>query len=216
MFLTRFQMNMARRGAQRLLASPHAMHAAVLAGFPGTTTERVLWRTDPRQHGQDLLVLSPREPDLTHLVEQAGWPTAETWETRPYRGLLSRLENDQSWAFRLRANPVRSLPPAEGDKRGKRVAHITPAQQADWLLRQADKLGFAAGATESPTFRVTESRTTQFSRQGKAVTLGTAVFEGTLRVTDRERFREALVNGIGPAKGYGCGLLTLALVPHGD
>ncbi|MBR7005526.1 MAG: type I-E CRISPR-associated protein Cas6/Cse3/CasE [Candidatus Methanomethylophilaceae archaeon] len=31
-----------------------------------------------------------------------------------------------------------------------------------------------------------------------------------LKVTDADRFRESMVNGIGRAKAYGCGMLTVA------
>ncbi len=44
----------------------------------------------------------------------------------------------------------------------------------------------------------------------KPVVLHTATFEGRLRITDTTAFTERLLNGIGPAKSYGCGLLTLA------
>lgn len=54
------------------------------------------------------------------------------------------------------------------------------------------------------------SRTWRFDRQGKTVTLVTATFESQLRVTDPGALRHTLTHGIGPAKGYGCGLLTLA------
>src|SRR5690606_28031685 len=51
MYLTRFQINPARRNARKLLSSPQAMHAAVRAAFqdaadyerPGA---RTLWRID--------------------------------------------------------------------------------------------------------------------------------------------------------------------------
>ena len=53
----------------------------------------------------------------------------------------------------------------------------------------------------------------QFSKQnGRIVTIRAVVFEGILKVTDAELFRSALASGIGPAKAYGCGLLTLAPV----
>ncbi|MDQ0745874.1 hypothetical protein QF034_000105 [Streptomyces africanus] len=45
---------------------------------------------------------------------------------------------------------------------------------------------------------------------GPRVTLSTATFEGRLRVTDPDTLRASLLGGIGPAKGYGQGLLTLA------
>ncbi|CAM5647175.1 hypothetical protein STENM327S_06149 [Streptomyces tendae] len=38
----------------------------------------------------------------------------------------------------------------------------------------------------------------------------TATFEGRLHATDPDALRATLLGGIGPAKGYGQGLLTLA------
>ncbi len=51
MYLTRFRLNTARSGARKLLASPQAMHAAVMSSFPtllpsDTDGPRVLWRID--------------------------------------------------------------------------------------------------------------------------------------------------------------------------
>src|SRR5690606_7133473 len=104
--------NPRRRGAHKLLSSPQALHAAVMSGFPrqpAATEGRVLWRVDrDRRHRILLYVASPSAPDFTHLVEQAGWPTVQTWDTRRYDDFLSSLQNGQRWAFRLTANPARS------------------------------------------------------------------------------------------------------------
>lgn len=89
MHLTRFRLNTARPGARRLLASPQSLHAAVMASFPrllptdGTAQgPRVLWRLDHNARAEVLLyIVSPDRPDLTHLVEQAGWPAAHSSET---------------------------------------------------------------------------------------------------------------------------------------
>ena len=48
------------------------------------------------------------------------------------------------------------------------------------------------------------------SSRPSRVTLTQATFVGALNVTDSERFKEALTTGLGRAKGYGCGLMTLA------
>ncbi|MFF9147499.1 type I-E CRISPR-associated protein Cas6/Cse3/CasE [Streptomyces sp. NPDC014861] len=45
------------------------------------------------------------------------------------------------------------------------------------------------------------------------VTVATATFEGTLRVTDPVALARTLITGIGHSKAYGCGLLTLAPPP---
>lgn len=42
------------------------------------------------------------------------------------------------------------------------------------------------------------------------VSIDTATYEGSLRVTDPIALARALITGIGPSKAYGCGLLTLA------
>ncbi|MFT2020182.1 type I-E CRISPR-associated protein Cas6/Cse3/CasE [Streptomyces sp. 796.1] len=49
--------------------------------------------------------------------------------------------------------------------------------------------------------------------RGTQVTFHSATFEGHLRVTDPEALTAHLLGGIGPAKAYGCGLLTLAPLP---
>lgn len=217
MLLTRMALNPARRCFRELVASPHRMHAAVLAAFPpdvptSESSGRVLWRVD-RGAGQqaDLYLASPDEPDLTHLAEQAGWPTRPTWETRDYAPLLARLAAGQRWAFRLTANPVRRARPSVDSKR-RLSAHVTAGQQRDWLLVRAAGHGFAvpAGRAGAPDVVVRERRIVQFRRDEATVTLALASYEGVLEVTDPERFRSALVQGIGRAKGYGCGLLTLA------
>jgi CRISPR system Cascade subunit CasE len=220
MYLTRFQFNTARRSARALLASPQRTHAAVLSSFPGDPTSRddtgipggrVLWRVDQHPHQVLLYLVSPDRPDLTHLVEQAGWPTTQAWETRKYAPLLDRLATHDRWGFRLVANPVRNRRGTDGG-RGKRSGHITVAQQTAWLLRQAERGGFRVpeGALGEPDVAVHRRDVLTFTRQGQQVTLTTATFEGQLEILDPDALRARLIGGIGPAKGYGCGLLTLA------
>lgn len=217
--LTRMPLNPARRGTRALLGSPQAMHAAVLAAFPPheDRSQRVLWRVDrDATHSALLYLLSPTQPDLTHLVEQAGWPTISRWESRDYEPLLNRLKADQQWAFRLTANPVRRVRP-EGGGRGKVKAHITAAQQATWLLDRADNHGFhiATDPHGEPAVAVRERRSLRFPRQNQTVSLATATFEGVLEVRDAAALRSTLIEGLGRAKGYGCGLLTLAPLQGG-
>ncbi|GAA3208947.1 type I-E CRISPR-associated protein Cas6/Cse3/CasE [Streptomyces thermocoprophilus] len=116
--------------------------------------------------------------------------------------------------------------------RGFRVAHRTVAQQLEWLLNRCERHGFVipdAAATPpgpglredgagdqapaaGPAVTVVDRDILRFNKRkdGPRVTLSTATFEGRLRVTDPDALRAALLGGIGPAKGYGQGLLTLA------
>src|SRR5690606_2525724 len=254
MFLSRFRINTARPGARRFLSSPQALHAAVMSSFPHLLPSdppvpdapRVLWRLDQRARAEVLLyVVSPDRPDLTRLVERAGWPAAATpdnpgWQSRPYAPLLDRLAAGDTWAFRLTANPVHTIRRKEGEPR-KLTAHLTPVHQMGWLLdderqkrhgfrvceKPADRRLLPEGTTHGKRphpgdryeLAVLDARSLSFDRtrdpggrRGKPVTVVTATFEGRLEVTDPDALRRALTQGIGRARAYGCGLLTLAPV----
>ncbi|WP_432066268.1 type I-E CRISPR-associated protein Cas6/Cse3/CasE [Streptomyces sp. C10-9-1] len=253
MFLTRFRVNTARPGARRLLSSPQAMHAAVMSSFPAllptdTPTPdapRVLWRLDHTAKAEVMLyVVSPDRPDLTHLVEQAGWPAAADdpsqpgWQSRPYTPLLDRLTTGDQWAFRLTANPVHHARRKDGEPT-KRTAHLTPVHQMGWLLKRQESCGFSilekpgdkrllpGGTTHTgqphngDRYELTvrdkralafdKSRSTGSESSRKApVSLVTVTFDGHLEITDPQLMRRTLTQGVGKAKAYGCGLLTLA------
>lgn len=200
------------------LASPQKLHAAVESSFPPDLAEndRNLWRIDRLGSALYLLVLSNRKPDFSHIVEQFGWPGAEQkWETKNYVQLMERIEAGQQWQFRLRANPVHSVKQNSGlhthepVKRGKVYAHVTVQQKEQWLFERAAKYGFNL---QEGSFRVVQQEVRQFLRRRKPVTLGIATFEGILEVVDVTLFLRALACGIGRAKAYGCGLLTIARV----
>ncbi|MDQ0988816.1 type I-E CRISPR-associated protein Cas6/Cse3/CasE [Streptomyces sp. V3I7] len=120
-------------------------------------------------------------------------------------------------------------------RRGFRVAHRTAAHQLTWLHKRAERHGFTIpavhttpgidiGATTdtegttnpAPAVSITARDTLRFRKgtNGPHITLSTATFQGRLRVTNSEALRATLLEGIGPAKGYGQGLLTLAPLPH--
>jgi CRISPR system Cascade subunit CasE len=241
MYLTRAYLNPRRDAAQRLLSSPHRMHAATLACFPeqpvpaASDGGRVLWRLDTdNPHRPILWIVSPARPDLTHIIETAGWPHADTpqWETRPYEPLLQRLATGQRYAFRLTANPTRAIKPdststnATSDsgtrqKRSMRVSHVTVAHQLDWLTRRSQHAGFRlipASATlpgsnqNAVQVELRDRATSKFRKeQGKRpVTISHATYVGALEVADPNALRHALCQGLGHARAYGCGLLTLA------
>ncbi|MFC5662150.1 type I-E CRISPR-associated protein Cas6/Cse3/CasE [Kitasatospora misakiensis] len=236
MFLTRFRVNTARAGARRLLSSPQLLHGAVMASFaeplpPGAPTAgdaaaRVLWRIDHNSRSEVLLYLvSPQRPDLTHLVEEAGWPTTGGWQTFDYGAFLDGLAAGSTWTFRLTANPVHSIRRTP-DEPTKRTAHLTQRHQAAWLLKQQERSGFTV-VEKAPERRllsegdehelvVHRQRSVSFGKNDRVragrhkVTLVTATYDGRLRVTDPDALRRTLTAGLGKAKAYGCGLMTLS------
>lgn len=221
MFMTRMALNPHRRGARKLIASPQVMHAAVLAGFaeppvPAPDGARVLWRIDenPADRRTLLYLISPDKPDLTHLVEQAGWPTTQEWECKRYDKFVAALADGDTWAFRLTANPVHNGRTKTDAARTQRLGHVTYQQQQDWLLSRAERNGFriTLGENDSPDVVVHRRKVHRFQRRENTVTLTQATFDGRLVITDVHAFRQTLVRGLGHGKSYGCGLMTLARV----
>lgn len=241
-YLSRIWINPLRQQSQRLLSQPQAMHAAVLCGLSSQPVEeRVLWRLDtdePRRPG--LLVLTRSRPSWEHLVEQVSWPSAEEpqAETRDYAPLLEKVMPGATFAFRLTANPVQSskrpVKPtksqAEARKRAPRsshrLGHRTVEHQMTWLLQRAESWGVrfptssaAAEGDDAPPadVRITARNRRSFQRraQDSRVVLQVVTYEGHLVAEDAERLRHILLAGIGRAKAYGCGLLTLAPAGHG-
>lgn len=222
MYMSKISLNRRRRGAVTLLGNRHAMHAAVMSSFPpGTPTStdagRVLWRIDRHQDNVDLLVVSPAEPCLAHINDQAGWSTGGAWATREYMPFLRSIDAGQEYIFRLAANPTHRVSFQEGDGVRKQiVGHVTDDQQRQWFLDRAEANGFTVNESSSSTVDdthvelvVLERDTVVFRRNSQRVTLRTASYEGRLTVRDPDLLRHALTHGIGRAKGYGCGLLTL-------
>lgn len=214
MYLTSFDINMARRRAQVLVGSPRMMHGAVQACFPpGALADgRALWRIDRWANRTVLYIVSPAVPDVTHLTEQAGWPALpSTGRTVDYTSFLADIRAGNTYQFRLEANPTHAAP-QDGGKRGKRFGHVTATQQWEWLHRRAPHLGVDLGTEDEPRGYVVSRDIKTFRRDNHDVTLSTAVYEGHLVVQDADLLRAALVGGVGRAKAYGCGLMTLSTV----
>lgn len=229
--LTRISINPARRNGRKLLTNPQAMHAAVRASFPPDIAEdngRVLWRVDPQDHESVLYIVGPEKPTGALIVEQAGWDSRPA-QSADYDRFLNSLMKGQRWHFEIVGNPTYSAP---NGKRGKVKAHVSVRHQLDWLYKQADRAGFALApridddCTDEERARwsagdapMVMERWTDVFGKGKEsrgsrnqVRTAKARFSGTLEVTDAAALRGALINGIGRARAYGCGLLTLAPV----
>lgn len=239
-YFSRVWINPLRPRGREYLQNPRVVHAAILGGFVAQpVTERVLWRlsVDTRASASaplraELLVLSISWPSFAHVVEEAGYVGTPDGAplTRDYSPLLDRVRLGAEFAFRARVNPVQTaLHPvaptasqqrrleAPGLKRGVRVAHRTVASQVTWFTSHAPSWGFEvaelpdSGAADLRVVGREQLAFTKVAGESRhPVRLSTVTVEGRLRVTDREGMLRSLLRGVGPAKAYGCGLLTLA------
>lgn len=229
MFLSKLVLNPRDAKARRDLVSPYEMHRTILSvGFDGTPKAdlgRVLFRADSDPTARTpsvVLIQSSREPTWGKL------PTGYAVDvgTKPFD---PQFRAGQRLRFRLRANPTKRVAVKNtvlGESLGgKRVGLFKENDQLRWLLRHAESNGFKipgswVPATDPetdepirlPNFRVDvipEGRS--FNTKAGAGGWFLAVrYEGVLEVTEPIAFRNTIASGIGPAKGFGFGLLSVA------
>ncbi len=199
MILSRFILDIEHSDARRDLANPYDMHRTVkrLCG-----EETPLWRLESRV----VLMQSETEPAWSKLAEEY---LARDPEQRPFPLEKLRLEGREI-RFRLRANPTVSRKEevnGSKPKRGQRHSIYDEAGQRAWLDRQGARGGFEVLAVE-----ITESGTQRFRKPGGSqnITIHPCLFEGRLRVTDVAAFQKTLREGLGSAKAFGLGMLSIA------
>lgn len=209
MYLSRVQIEEKNRQRVKDLNHLGAYHNWVESSFPdefgsGERT-RKLWRIDKLQGDRYLLVLSEKQPDLDKL---AYYGVANTAASKSYNILLDRLEVGMKLRFRVTLNPVISISTGkQSGKRGKVMPHVTIEHQTKYLMDRSLKNGFQLNENE---FSITERSMEPLKKQKHhPVRLSKVSYEGLLTITDIELFKEALINGIGKKKAYGCGMMTV-------
>lgn len=208
MYLSRIELDLTKNATRRALSSPQVLHAAVENCFNDRVDKnRKLWRLDRLNGKLYLLMVSPKKPDFMAFAKQFA-PAQDGGESRDYLSYINRAQKDKCFNFRLKANPVHNVRDESGE-RGKVYAHVTVEQKKDWLFKKAPNYGFSL---DPDGFDLVETDQLKFFRnkESRPVLIDTAVFEGRLKVTEPDIFIQALTQGIGRAKAYGCGLLTIA------
>jgi CRISPR system Cascade subunit CasE len=215
MYLSRLLLNPRSRQVQREVANPYELHRTIMAAFPKPLPdkERVLHRLDfqPRTGQMILLVQSQLEPDWL-MVEPSYLVRTDPFDPFPnpaVKPLTLPLQANQVLSFRLCANPT--IKKVRRDDKGERrnsnrVPLLREEQQLTWLHKQAEASGFAVLGVSISQPQKQMGR----KKESGAITLYTVQFDGHLQVTDPAAMLEAIKSGIGPAKAFGCGLLSLA------
>lgn len=142
------------------------------------------------------------------------------------RFVLEAPQPGRTLAFRLLANPTKRLrpkdqnaPDRQGGRRDNRYPILKPEDQIAWLINQGNRHGFTIpGIDTHPDVALTPSPRLTGRQTGKRtnqLTIDPVRYDGHLVVTDPDALTTALTTGIGPAKPYGCGLLSLATPRRG-
>lgn len=222
MFLSKLTINVTSREFRRDYADIREMHRTIMSAFPQVLNGQparqahgTLWRLDSTNRGFALYVQSHVQPDWTAL---AGGYLAEPAHVRSIQPVLDAIAPGRKLAFRLVANPTHSVLPngVPGSRgRGKRVPYRTPDKQVEWLAHQGEHHGFVIPLASNGKVDVAPSpcptlRGRKRDQDRGGIVVEPVRYDGHLIITDRDTFATAILNGIGRAKAYGCGLLSLA------
>jgi len=190
--------------------NPYELHRRIWRLFPGEPGEK---RRDPdEQRAGFLFRVEENRPGrpARALVQSRRTPQpAEGIRLVATREFDPQPSTGQQLAFLLTANPIKNVKDQQLEhKPGKRrdtcrVPLIREEEQRAWLARKLE------GAAQIEAVTVLPHQPTFFRRGNRAGKLVTVTFEGVLRVDDPVALVNRLLNGIGPAKAFGCGLMLV-------
>jgi len=207
MYLSRIKLNTDRNDTMRAIASPQILHASIEKCLNNDIKSRSLWRLDFLRENLYLLILSASPPCFDDFAKQFCTEN-ESGVTKPYAQIISGIKEGRHFRFRLKGNTVHSVTGEKG-VRGKVLPHVTEVHKKQWLVKKSAANGFVIADN---SFELIEAGKQKFWRQSKQVEITYGVFEGVLEVEDATLFVKALTQGIGRAKAYGCGLITIMSV----
>ncbi|MDP8243564.1 MAG: type I-E CRISPR-associated protein Cas6/Cse3/CasE [Candidatus Hinthialibacter antarcticus] len=230
MYLSRLMLNPENRQVQKDLSDCHNLHRTLLRAFEfdeksdfPRNSVGLLHRTDidPRARMPVVLAQSNIKPDWSNIEGRFKRYFVSYEEARDIKSVESAyqgLKQEQVLSFRLRANPTRKVNtksnPDGTKSNGRREPIRGDREQIDWLKRKGDQAGFtllsvALNQDVLDMRSLTETAMQVGEKNTHRMTFHSVLYEGRLRITNVDLFQDALRKGIGPAKAYGFGLLSI-------
>ena len=227
LYLSQILLDSRERRIWRVLQSPYRMHAAIMQAFPGQKPHLagVLFRIEMGQNNIFIpfLVQSRVRPEWNYLIEQYG----SAVQLHPVKDISDlKFTQGQQLRFCLRANPIVTKKDNKGrlNKKGKaktcRLPILIESHQLEWIRKKGlcvrrdkkDGTSVSGGFKVLQCLSINEPAWVHHKQGQKApIKIGTVIFQGILRVTEPDAFlQNTVIRGIGPAKAFGCGLLSLA------
>lgn len=213
MYLSRVEIDINNRRKMKDLTHLGCYHAWVEDSFPNSSSNenrpRKLWRIDNIYDKYYLLVLSENKPDIEK-IEKYGLESSA--EIKTYDGFLDSLEEGMRAKFKIKLNTVRAYKDEKNPTKRGRIMPVPSDKLNEFLIDKATRNGFEVkpgdffiSNIDKEYFMHTDKGETKKSRKD----IVSATYEGILTITDLEKFKASLINGIGKKKAYGCGFLTI-------
>ncbi|CAM5648827.1 CRISPR-associated endoribonuclease Cse3 [Streptomyces viridochromogenes] len=205
--IARIRLNPHSRDVQRDLRDATQMHRTVMRMVPDNLGDA------PRQQGGLLYRLEETDTSSTLLVQAAtldparlpaGYGQADVKSLAP---MFTALRKGLGVRYRIVLNPAKRerLSLEAMGKRG-RIMPLSGAEADQWWLRRAAEAGLDLHVMTPTSMEPARPR----GRDAPRMRHSLLRYDGTATVTDPDALETAVVHGIGRAKAYGAGLLSLA------
>lgn len=187
--------------------NPYEMHRSLWMLFPedAEANRDFLFRVGQADGNcAEILMQSVREPETSTSA-------ARILACREYP---LALQLGQRLRFMLVANPVKMINDeggrknVDGDPKKCRVPLVREEDQRAWIERKCQDAASLENLVIDPVFPLRFRKSKEY-RAGK---IQPVRFQGVLSVKEQDAMLELVRNGIGPAKAFGCGLLSLTRV----
>ncbi|MCZ9348696.1 type I-E CRISPR-associated protein Cas6/Cse3/CasE [Streptomyces mutabilis] len=205
--LARIRLNPHSRNVQRDLRDATQMHRTVMRMVPDNLGDA------PRQQTGLLYRLDETDTSTTLLVQATqldparlptGYGQADVKSLAP---MFTALRQGLGVRYRIVLNPAKRerLPLDEKGKRG-RIVPLAGADADQWWARRAAEAGLDLHVMTPTTMDPARPRSTATQPMRHSLIR----YDGTATITDPTTLTHALRTGIGRAKPYGAGLLSIA------
>lgn len=204
MYLSRLTLNRSRT-AILWASNPYRVHQRLKLAC--NHDPRLLFRIEENERGVQILAQSVHPPNWQAAF--ADFPVlANPPESKPFDPVL---QAGRQYRFRLLANPTvkKTVEEESKDLRKTRRGLTKEEDQQAWLKRKLQAAGAEVIACQIVPRGRQYSHKTPTKEEGRQTHLA-VLFEGMLLAKDPAALAAALQNGLGSAKGFGFGLLSLA------
>ncbi len=171
------------------LVDTYKWHQWIWKSFPDTPDAKreFLFRVDTQPGNVRILLLSAHEPKS---------PDGRVWQSKAIR---DEFLMHKAYRFQIKGNPTFRR---NADRR--RIPLNREEDVINWFQRKLEAIGCRVLSLE--VGQLSEQR---FQKNGKSGLHISVDASGVLEVADRNAFSYGFSQGIGPAKGFGFGLLML-------
>lgn len=201
MYLTKINMDLRNRSVQQGFRDCTDMHRNIQKIFNSSRLDsHVLYRLVSKRHKLSAYIMSSVPVNEDMIDSRSGFSFAGC---RCMDDFERKIADGNVYRFDLVAFPSKKKS-FNGAKNSKRCFLYDSTEQIEWLTRKGELCGFVLNSVCADKYGSISS-----IKKEQKLRFNPVHFYGSLTITDREAFINSWINGIGPEKAYGMGMLMI-------